>query len=169
MLLRALEPTDLELLYTIENDPEMWNVGDACVPYSRYDLKNYILNQQHDIHADKQLRLVICADEQHGDGKAVGLIDLFNYSPQHNRAELGLAILRSEQGKGYATEALRQMNDYARNVLHIHQLYSVVSADNHPSLTMLRSAGYGNETILHDWLATPQGYKDCIALFLCLN
>jgi diamine N-acetyltransferase len=169
MLLRALEPTDLELLYTIENDPEMWNVGDACVPYSRYDLKNYILNQQHDIHADKQLRLVICADEQHGDGKAVGLIDLFNYSPQHNRAELGLAILRSEQGKGYATEALHQMNDYARNVLHIHQLYSVVSADNQPSLTMLRSAGYCNETILHDWLATPQGYKDCIALFLCLN
>ena len=169
MLLRALEPVDLELLYTIENDPEMWNVGDACVPYSRYDLKNYILTQQHDIYADKQLRLVICADEQHGDGKAVGLIDLFNYSPQHNRAELGLAILRSEQGKGYATEALHQINDYARNVLHIHQLYSVVSADNQPSLTMLRSAGYCNETILHDWLATPQGYKDCIALFLCLD
>jgi diamine N-acetyltransferase len=40
--LRAMEPEDLELLYQIENDREVWNVGVTNVPYSRYVLRTYI-------------------------------------------------------------------------------------------------------------------------------
>ena len=36
--LRAIEPEDLDLLYRIENDRELWNVGTTNVPYSRYTL-----------------------------------------------------------------------------------------------------------------------------------
>ena len=32
--LRAMEPEDLELLYTIENDTQLWCVGTANVPVS---------------------------------------------------------------------------------------------------------------------------------------
>ena len=162
MNFRALEPTDLELLYTIENNPDLWDVGNCCTPYSRYDLENYILTQSHDLYADKQLRLVIEAD------KPVGLLDLFNYSPAHNRAELGLAILTSERGKGYATAALKEFSTYAREKLHLHQLYTIVPADNAPSLAMLRTAGFSNEVLLPQWLHTTAGYKDCLALFKIL-
>ena len=34
--LRALEPEDLEFFYSIENDPELWDVSDYTTPYSRY-------------------------------------------------------------------------------------------------------------------------------------
>ena len=33
--LRAIEPEDLDLLYLIENDTRLWNVGTTNVPYSR--------------------------------------------------------------------------------------------------------------------------------------
>ena len=33
--LRAIEPEDLDLLYRIENDVKLWNVGTTNVPYSR--------------------------------------------------------------------------------------------------------------------------------------
>ena len=33
--LRAMEPEDLDVLYEIENDAEMWHVGAVNVPYSR--------------------------------------------------------------------------------------------------------------------------------------
>ena len=33
--LRALEPEDLDVLYAIENDTTIWNVGNTNVPYSR--------------------------------------------------------------------------------------------------------------------------------------
>ena len=34
--LRALEPEDLDALYAIENDTEIWDVGHTNVPYSKY-------------------------------------------------------------------------------------------------------------------------------------
>ena len=36
--LRAMEPEDLDTLYQMENDVEIWNVGTTNVPYSRYVL-----------------------------------------------------------------------------------------------------------------------------------
>ncbi|MCI6309270.1 MAG: GNAT family N-acetyltransferase, partial [Prevotella sp.] len=50
--LRALEPEDLEMLYTIENNQSEWNVGATNVPYSRYVLRDYIANTASDIYAD---------------------------------------------------------------------------------------------------------------------
>ena len=35
IILRALEPEDLDVLYSIENDIELWSVGYTTVPYSR--------------------------------------------------------------------------------------------------------------------------------------
>ena len=42
ILLRAMEPEDLELLYQIENNPALWKVGVTNVPYSRYQLRDYL-------------------------------------------------------------------------------------------------------------------------------
>ena len=47
--LRALEPEDLEWLYSVENDEELWQWGSSNVPYSRYSLKTYIAESRHDI------------------------------------------------------------------------------------------------------------------------
>ena len=57
--LRAMEPEDLDLLYTIENNRELWNVGTTNVPYSRYALHNYIASSSSDIYVDRQVRLMI--------------------------------------------------------------------------------------------------------------
>jgi diamine N-acetyltransferase len=113
------------------------------------------------MYVDKQVRLVICNDE----GSGVGLVDLFNYAPANKRAELGLAILETERGKGYANEALRLMSEYAKNTLHMHQIYCIVPEDNEASLAMLHSASFEGDTLLRDWLATSDGYKNCYLLF----
>lgn len=160
--LSALEPEDLELLYTIENDRDMWSVGNTNVPYSRFALKDYIVNQQFDIFADKQVRLVVRVEE--GSERAIGLIDLFNFSPEHSRAEMGLAILKAEQGRGYASEAIRKLADYARDIVHLHQIYCIVPADNEPSLSMLRSNGFGNEQTFKDWIRRGEKYADAVLL-----
>lgn len=153
--LTALEPEDLELLYTIENDEELWCVSNTNVPYSRYDLREYISGQKHDIYSDKQLRLVIRTDDS-----AVGLIDLFEFSPQHRRAEMGMAILRRERGKGYAEKAIRLLQQYCRETLGLRQLYSIVPSDNEPSLAMLRSTGFEEVALLRSWLHTLSGWRD---------
>ena len=57
--LRALEPEDLELLYHIENDRQLWDVGTTNVPYSRYVLHDYIANASGNIYNDGEVRLII--------------------------------------------------------------------------------------------------------------
>ena len=82
--LRAMEPEDLDVLYQIENNQKLWDVGTTNVPYSRYALQNYIVSQTNDIFADRQLRLMI----ENEEGQTIGIIDIINFEPQHQRAEV---------------------------------------------------------------------------------
>ncbi len=81
VLLRALEPEDLDLLYGIENNPEVWDVSPTNVPYSRYVLHNYLANTVNDIYVDKQVRFVIDADKE----QCIGLLDVVHFDPKHRR------------------------------------------------------------------------------------
>ena len=49
--LRAPEPEDLELLYKWENDTSLWLAGNTRAPYSRFQLKQYILLMRLKRHA----------------------------------------------------------------------------------------------------------------------
>ena len=82
--LRALEPEDLDLLYNIENDQSLWDVGNTNVPYSRYALHNYIAQTTGDIYQDGQVRLMI----ENEQSEVVGIADLVNFDARHQRAEL---------------------------------------------------------------------------------
>ena len=59
ILIRALEPEDLEYLYKWENDMDLWDVSDTLTPFSHFTLKKYIENAHVDIYTSKQLRLMI--------------------------------------------------------------------------------------------------------------
>ena len=74
--LRALEPEDLDMMYTIENDTSLWDVSNRQVPYSREVLRQYIINSQADLYADKQVMLMMELRTTH---ETVGAIDLFNF------------------------------------------------------------------------------------------
>ncbi len=164
MKLRALEPEDLDLLYTIENDRALWDTSSVNVPYSRYVLSDYLANQSNDIFADKQVRLVIEGD----DGMAVGLIDLFNFAPEHSRAEIGLALLSSQRGRGYARQAIEALKQYARDIIHLHQIVAVIDEDNVASLKMLQDTGFTFLAKLPDWIRKPAGWSDAVMMQLML-
>ena len=59
IILRALEPEDLNFLYQIENNESFWEVSHTQTPFSKYILKRYLENAHLDIYESKQLRLLI--------------------------------------------------------------------------------------------------------------
>ena len=97
--LRAMEPEDLDMLYHIENDRSLWNISATNVPYSRYALHNYIADAKNDIYIDGQLRMMIENREQ----EIVGVIDLVNFDPKHQRAEMGIIIMKPFRQKRLCT------------------------------------------------------------------
>lgn len=158
--LRAMEPEDLDMLYLIENDQQLWGLGVSNVPYSRYTLHDYIAHAAADIYTDRQVRLIIENDSQ----QAVGICDLVNFDPQHRRAEIGMVIRREFRRQGCAGAALCSLQRYALRVLHLHQLYAVIDAENQPALSLFLKTGFSQAATLPDWLYDGREYRRAVLM-----
>lgn len=146
--LRALEPQDLDFLYQIENDTNLWEVSTTQTPYSKFVLKQYLDNAHRDIYEVKQLRLVIADLES----RAIGLIDLFDFDPKNKRAGVGIVISSEEnRQKGYASEALKLLCRYAFTHLQLHQLYANIGEDNEKSIRLFEKSGFVKSGTKKDW------------------
>lgn len=162
--LRPLEPEDLDLLYTIENDTELWDTSSNDAPYSRYALKQYIASAQS-VYECGSLRLVIEITTDKEKNKAIGLIDLFNYSPLNARAEVGIALLKAYRGCGWGGRALQLLEKYAIERLRIHSLHAWVVIDNIASLSLFQKANYKMAAKIPDWHFSRGKYRET-ALFM---
>ncbi|MBF8964731.1 GNAT family N-acetyltransferase [Pontibacter sp. FD36] len=154
--LRALEPTDLDFLYTLENDTSTWHVGNTLTPYSKFVLEQYLENATLDIYTVKQLRLVICNQAQ----EPIGAIDLFDFDPLHSRAGIGIVVSAQYRGKGHASEALNLLLDYCQHTLQLHQVYCSITASNHSSIKLFKNAGFEEVGMRRDWLHRSDGTWD---------
>jgi len=156
--LRALEPEDLDFIYAIENNEEIWEVSLTQTPYSRFLIKQYLENAHLDIYEAKQLRLMICSKETKN---AVGLIDLFDFNPSHNRAGVGILIAEQKyRGLGYGKEALSLVIKYGKTHLRLHQLYANIAIDNLNSVKLFEREGFCKIGVKKDWSLVEGQYKD---------
>ncbi len=159
--LRALEPTDVDLLYRWENDPAVWKISSTVVPFSRFVLNEFIQSAHSDIYETKQLRLII----QTCEGKAIGCVDLFDFEPVHARAGVGILIYSEEDRKqGYATDALKAVASYCKNYLHLHQLFADVGINNSASIRLFETVGYVRSGVKKEWQQSKDGWED-VAFF----
>ena len=154
--LRALEPEDIDFLFLTENNELFWEVSSTQVPFSKYLLKQYINNAHKDIYEAKQYRFIICNTEN----VPVGMIDLFDFNPQHNRVGIGILLLPQYENKGYATETLELVIDYAFQYLNIHQLYANITSENKKSIALFEKLNFKLVGTKKDWIYTNKQYKD---------
>lgn len=158
MCLRALEPEDVDILYSWENDPRVWSVSDTLAPFSRETLRKFIEEQRYDIYRTRQVRLVVsllC------DDRPVGMVDLFDFDPVNLRAAVGILICdEKDRRKGYASEALDLLTDYASGVLKLHQLHCCIFADNLPSLQLFTGRGFVQAGVRLEWSRYGDGWRD---------
>ena len=161
--LRALEPQDIDVMYGWENNTDLWRVSGTMAPFSRHSLMRFIEEQQYDIYASRQQRLMIEADVD-GEARAVGAIDLFDFDPQNLRAGVGIVISAEYRQAGYAKDALRTLATYVKEVLHMHQLWCSIGADNDASIRLFRGAGFVECGRRREWILTSEGAMDEILM-----
>jgi diamine N-acetyltransferase len=154
--LRALEPSDLEFLFNIENDEQLWGVSQTQTPYSRYNLQKYLEQSHRDIHDIKQLRLVISSLND----DPMGFIDLFDFDILHRRAGVGIVLESSAQNQGYGKTALQLLIQYSFNHLNLHQLYCNILDDNTISLALFESCGFRSCGLKKEWFYQNGNFKN---------
>jgi diamine N-acetyltransferase len=149
--LRALEPDDVEILYKWENDRAIWHLSNTITPLSRFTLEQYVLNAGQDIYSTRQMRLMVDLIKTEKGLNTIGSIDLFEFEPAHLRAGVGILILEGFRGKGFASEALDLLIDYAFETLQLHQLFTNISTDNADSIRLFESKGFQYAGTKKDW------------------
>ncbi|MEP2280869.1 GNAT family protein [Maribacter sp.] len=164
--LRALEQRDLDFLYELENNTKVWEVSGTVTPYSKDVLQLYLDSAHRDIYDVKQLRLVICTNEQN----TVGLIDVFDFEPNHNRAGIGIVVLdEAQRNKGIGAEAIKLLCNYLFEVLGLRQVYANILEENAPSLHLFKKLGFQEIGIKKDWVRFKGTYKNEVLLQKIIN
>ena len=170
ILLRAIEPTDIDVLYSWENNTDHWRVSNTQTPFSKHVLRQYLETAQLDIYSTKQLRLMI--DEIPGKenlkhDKPIGCIDLFDFDPNHLRAGVGILIAQhADRRKGYASEALTLLINYCFEFLNLKQLYCHITVENEPSILLFKKHGFEITGVKKYWIKEGNSFKDELLLQL---
>jgi diamine N-acetyltransferase len=150
--LRAVEPEDLELLYSWENEEINWKQSNTLVPYSRYTLKRYIANSHRSLFETGQLRLMI--DVASGN-KTVGTIDLFDFDHFNMRAGVGILIADpADRRKGYGSAALECIIRYVFETLSLHQIWCNILEGNEESMNLFLRHGFVRCAVKKEWVRT---------------
>jgi len=134
--LRAVEPSDLQFLFELENDETLLDTGYARIPFSKNTLEVY-LAQAHDIYADKQLRLIAAID-----GKACAMIDFYDFEAFHQRCMIGIVVHPQFRKIGIGFKSLVLALDFAQKNLGLKNLGAFIGKKNEKSVHLFEKANF---------------------------
>jgi len=164
--LRALTAYDVNEAYVCwMNDPRVSQYLESrFTPHSLQDLKVYV----EKTNADPNSRLFGIFEKEAGLYIGNVKISLINWL--HRHAELGILIgHKAFWGKGYATEVLAQIVDYAGSCLNLRKLTAGIYANNIGSIKAFEKVGFEREGIIREQYFFKGGYVDGIRLGILLQ
>jgi len=164
--LRALEPSDADLLYQWENNMALWPVSYTQLPLSRFVLDEFVNTAYQDIYTSKQLRLMVVSM---ADQTTVGILDLFEFDPQHARCGAGIYIHEQYRGNGHALESILLAKRYCFNTLHLKQVYVHVGDVNKASWLLFEKAGFEKAGLKKCWNKTGLSTYEDVWFLQCIN
>ena len=164
--IRALEPSDASLLYQWENNMDLWSVSFTQIPFSQFILEEFVIAAHHDIYTSKQLRLMVCANDNR---ETVGIIDLFEFDPQHLRCGLGIYIHDIFRKKGAAFECIELIKTYCFSTLFLKQVYVHINSSNAASLALFEKAGFEKNGLKKSWNKTSLGSFEDVWFLQLIN
>ena len=157
VVLRPLEPADLERWRAWVNDPEIAAYLDRVLPVSRPEHERFF-----ELAVIGNQRAVWFALENPAAKNAyIGNVWLWDIDQRHRRAEVRILIgERSAWGTGAGSQALTLLSNYAFSKLGLHKLYAYVHARNPRAAHVFEKAGYVQEACLKEEAFWDGAYQD---------
>lgn len=156
VLLRAIDEKDCELLREMMNDSETeYFLGGWSFPLSKADQQNWFESQ----HMSKNtLRVMIDTGDI-----TVGTAILSDIDYKNGSAQIHIKLHGVEnRHKGYGTDAITALCNYAFMELRLHCIYAEVSQHNIPSQRLFAKCGFEQEGVLRDRLFKKGKYIDVV-------
>jgi RimJ/RimL family protein N-acetyltransferase len=142
VLLRWLDDGDVAALYAIFADPEVMRYWSAP-PLGDVEDAGRLLDEIRRHFREKTLFQWGVARRE--DDRVVGTCTLDRPDPVNLRAEIGFALSREHQGRGYMGEALDALLDHAFGPLGLRRIEADVDPRNAASIRLLEKLGFRRE------------------------
>lgn len=142
LVLRRFADTDLEAFLAYRNDPEVarYQSWDSCTECEARTMIDEMKSLQPGTPGE-WVQIAIASKEA---GVLVGDCAL-KVEEGGQQAEVGFTLSREYQGKGYASEAVSRLLDYAFGDLGLHRVVAVTDQENEPSFALLERIGMRRE------------------------
>jgi len=150
--LRVVEKEDLQLFAEWENNPEFY--GELAVYPLRQQSKTD-LEKEYDKRTPEENWFFI----EKKDGTKIGAIFHF---PEGRLLEIGYALIPSERGKGYCTEALQIMVDYLFLLKEIVRIQAHTDVKNAASQRVLEKVGFKKEGTIRKYVFVSGEWRDAL-------
>jgi RimJ/RimL family protein N-acetyltransferase len=137
LFIRPIEHNDLDKLHEWRNNFDIFSqLGGGYLPTSKTEMQNWMENFSK---LDKNnFRFIIECQNNN-----VGFISLTNINYINRNADLGIYIGETEyQGQGIATEALKIIQDFAKNTLNLRKIKLRVSKNNPAAIRLYKKNNY---------------------------
>lgn len=156
--LRAIEPSDCEMLRSLMNDPETeYMLGGWSLPISRDEQAKWCQSLSS---SKNTLRVIIEAEEA-----SIGTAILSDIDYKNGVAQIHIKLLPGDyRHKGYGSDTINALVRYAFHELRLHCVYAHVNEHNEPSLRLFQKCGFQQEGILRDRLFKKGHYINDIVL-----
>jgi RimJ/RimL family protein N-acetyltransferase len=111
-------------------------------PFSTNDARKLINQVQRSARHDLNYQFVIAPIAENG---AIGMIGLNNMNWTDKNGELEYWLGKPFWERGYASDALGSLLQFAFQVLLLHRVYAITAAPNEPSWRLLERHGFVRE------------------------
>lgn len=95
-------------------------------------------------------------------GTIIGTVMIFNFDREANHAEIGYVLHKDYWGKGYCTETIKLINEFAFDKLKLHKLHARVVDKNIGSIRVLEKNAYQLEGHVKDYYYIDGSYYDML-------
>jgi RimJ/RimL family protein N-acetyltransferase len=150
--LRSSEREDVPFLQRCFNDPAIWQSLDRHAPVNELGMTEWFERLSED---DDRVALLLCVDET-----AVGYISLKFLNECWGNASISYWVAPDEQGRGYATEAVEMIVEYAFDQRRQHKLLAHAFEFNEASIRLLETVGFEREGVHRDEVFIDGDYCD---------
>lgn len=144
ILLRAVEEPDNAMLLSLINDPDTeMMLGGSSWPVSEVEQLKWF---EHQERSRDVLRCIVALKE---DGKAVGTIILSDIDQKNATGHIHIKMSKDGgRGKGYGTDAISTMVQYAFEELRLNCIYANILTYNEASIKLFERCGFKRDGVL---------------------
>ena len=145
--LRSVTDDDLSQIFRLRSDPQVMRYIGRPRAKTLEDAKAVMGIREEVMSSGTGINWGICQKE---DPTLMGTMGFYQLEKEHFRITAGYSLLPEYHRKGYASEALCALLNYAFTEMNIHSIAAEVNPENKASIGLLEKHGFVREAYFRE-------------------